>query len=139
MKHKSVIILRATSGAGKSFATEILTRGIGWVSVSADNYFYDKEGNYNWDGSKLKEAHQQSKDKFIEALKESTVEGIVVDNTNTQEFEFEWYHKKALEFGADVVFFVVEKRHDSEGNKHNVPQDVIDRHDNNIRKILKLQ
>lgn len=138
MKNKTVIILRGTSSSGKSFATSALTSRIGWVSVSADYYFYDAAGNYNWVASDLGKAHQSCKDEFVAYLNDPRTTGIVVDNTNTKESEFSWYEKTAKEKGADVIFFVVEKRHESV-NKHNVPSEVIDRHATNITNTLKLK
>lgn len=134
---KTVWILRGTSGSGKNFVTDKLSRRIGWVSVSADDYFTDKEGNYNFDVTGLGNAHLQCKTRFLEALAESTVTDIIVNNTNTQEKEFNFYKEKAEQIGADVIFLVVEKRHEGE-NSHNVPIEAIDRHESRIRESLKL-
>ena len=44
---KTVILLRSVSGAGKSTLADLLASNEGWVSVCADDYFTDINGNYN--------------------------------------------------------------------------------------------
>jgi len=50
-----LFLVRGLPGSGKtSFASAIWND---YAVCEADKFFYDKEGNYNFDGSKLKEAH----------------------------------------------------------------------------------
>jgi uridine kinase len=135
---KTVWILRAASGAGKSFVTEKLTKHIGWVACSADDYFTDKDGNYNWDATKLGNAHGACKNAYMEALKESTVTNIIVNNTNTQEKEWKFYQQEAEKIGADVIFLVIENRH-SGNNVHSVPPAHVTVQEERIKNNLKLQ
>lgn len=138
MNKKTIWILRGCAGAGKDFVTSKLTQNIGWVDVSADKYFTDKNGNYNFDHTKLGNAHMQCKEKFMEALKESTVTNIIVNNTNTQSKEWQFYQSEANKHDCDVIFLVVEKRHNGI-NSHGVPDEVIDRHEERIKNSLKLR
>lgn len=135
---KTVWILRGCSGAGKDFVTNKLIKSVGWVAVSADYYFIDKDGNYNWDANKLAYAHSVCMYNFKEALKESTVTDIIVNNTNTKVKDFGYYQKEAEKFDADVIFIVVENRHGGK-NVHNVPDEVVSRHEDNIKQSLKLR
>ena len=53
---------------------------------SADAYFQQEangSGNYNFDASRIKEAHRHCKLQFEEAL-ENTRELIIIDNTNVR-------------------------------------------------------
>jgi uridine kinase len=134
---KQILILRSVSGAGKSTLAKVLTSRIGWVTVCADDYFTDAAGNYNFDATKLSNAHAECKVNFIEALNESTVEGIVVANTNTSTAECKFYEQEAAKVGATVFHIVIENRHGN-SNIHNVPDNVLERQEANIRNSLKL-
>jgi uridine kinase len=134
---KEIIIIRATSGAGKSTFAELLCQNIGWVYVEADKYFEDKDGNYNFDASKLHAAHKSCQDAFMEAMNEATVKVIVVSNTNTKSSDYKFYVDKAREKGYKVTYLVLEKRHEGK-NVHGVPESVLENQEKNIRHSLKL-
>ena len=51
---KELFLLRGLPGSGKS----TLAESIGGIWVEADQYFINKEGEYQFDASKLKEAHK---------------------------------------------------------------------------------
>lgn len=89
----------------------------------ADQYFYDKEGNYNFDVEKLGAAHSQCQRKTYEAM-DAGADYIFVSNTFTTEKEMKPYLKMAEELGYQIVSLVVENRH---GNKsvHNVPEETM--------------
>jgi hypothetical protein len=134
---KTVILLRAVSGAGKSTLAEIFNTKVGWLTVCADDYFTDADGNYNFDATKLGIAHKECQQKFMEALSDPTVEGVVVANTNTKEREFSFYESAAKEAGAVFISLVVENRH---GNKdiHGVPSFAKENQAKNIMNSIKL-
>jgi uridine kinase len=133
---KTVILLRSVSGAGKSTLANLLASNERWVSVCADDYFTDINGNYNFDASKLGEAHRLCQENFMYWLNNAVV-GIVVANTNTKERDFSFYENAAKEAGAMFISLVVENRH---GNKdiHGVPQSVREAQSENIRNSLLL-
>jgi hypothetical protein len=133
---KTVILLRSVSGAGKSTLADLLASNEGWVSVCADDYFTDINGNYNFDATKLGEAHRLCQENFMYWLN-SAVDGIIVANTNTKERDFAFYEKAAKEAGAMFISLIVENRH---GNKdiHSVPQSVREMQAENIRNSLLL-
>lgn len=118
MDKKTVIILRGISGSGKSTFADF----VGGVNCCADDFFL-KEGRYQFDPSKLKDAHEFCFNKFLKALHEGE-ERIVVSNTNTQAWEFERYKNEAEKFGYTVFFVVVENRHGCK-NVHGVPDSVL--------------
>jgi adenylylsulfate kinase-like enzyme len=133
---KTVILLRSVSGAGKSTLANLLASNERWVSVCADDYFTDINGNYNFDASKLGEAHRLCQENFMYWL-DNAVVGIIVANTSTKERDFSFYENAAKEAGAMFISLVVENRH---GNKdiHNVPQSVREMQAENIRNSLLL-
>jgi predicted kinase len=136
MKQKKVIILRSASGAGKSTIAKLFVGNL--VICTADDFFYDRDGNYNFDPNLLSIAHEQCFRKFHDALENQSVDTIVVANTNTKISEFQKYIDEAEKYDNMVFSLVVEKRH-NETNSHGTPESVIDRHVENIKNSLKLK
>lgn len=132
---KRIIILRSASGAGKSTVANLF--GGNSVVCCADDFFTDKDGNYNFDPDFLGNAHGMCKNKFLEALEDSMVDTIIVANTNTKPSDFQFYIDEAEKRGNMVFSLVVEKRHNGE-NLHGVSSHVIERHAENIKNSLKL-
>jgi len=94
---------------------------LGGQHYEADMYFIDEEGNYNFDGSKIKDAHKWCQS-FVETDMVLEYPKIVVSNTFTQEWEMEPYFKLAKEYGYTVFTILVENRHGGV-NQHGVPED----------------
>lgn len=141
---RHVYLLRGSSGAGKSTFANILLGSL-WGNEGptndkticcADDYCYDSEGNYNWSPKTVKENHQKCRDKFSLAI-ESGCANIIVANTNTKPFEFEFYEKLAKENGYQFFSIVMENRHGNQ-NVHSVPQEVVRNQAKNIQNNLKL-
>jgi predicted kinase len=120
-----LFLVRGLPGSGKtSFATAIWND---YAVCEADKFFYDKEGNYNFDATKLKEAHAWCKNdvesKMIEHQNnQQYYPEIAVSNTFTQEWEMEDYFKLAEKYGYKVVSLIIENRHGGQ-NVHGVPED----------------
>lgn len=138
-----VVLLRGCSGSGKSEFANYLACLTDEVSscpkvciVSADDFFTDKDGNYNFNHEKLGLAHRQCKNKFFTCLKEN-VPLIIVSNTNSKEYEFNYYLDIAKQFNYTVFSIVIENRHGNK-NSHNVPEATIQKCAENIKNSLKL-
>lgn len=133
---KRVVVIRATSGAGKSTFAEFLESSD--FICCADDFFTDEQGNYNFDASKLGQAHKACQDKYLELLDSPFADTIVVSNTNTKESDYKFYLDEAEKRGIMVFSLVLENRH---GNKniHNVPDHVLERQEQNIKNSLKLR
>lgn len=121
-----LIILRGLPGSGKtSFAKYMFSNNV----FEADQYFTDKDGNYNFDASKLHAAHLDCQKRVEDLMKisETTQYGseIVVSNTATTEKELKPYYDLAEKYDYKVVSLIVENRH---GNKniHNVPDEKLE-------------
>jgi predicted ABC-type ATPase len=134
---KTVIILRGCSGSGKTTFTDFLLENKNnVVEICADNYFI-KNGEYNFDPSKLGEAHQQCKIEFKNSLEDSSVDCIVIANTNTKDWEFEYYESMAKDNGCRVFHIVIENRHNGK-NIHKVPEKVLDKQRENLYNSIIL-
>ena len=116
---KELFLLRGLPGAGKS----TLAKSLGGMHMEADKYF-EYEGKYEFDASKLKEAHAWCQN-AVSVWMGNSVEKIVVSNTFTQTWEMDYYFELAKEHGYRVYSLVVENRHGGE-NIHNVPKEKIE-------------
>ena len=92
---KKLFIIRGLPGAGKS----TLAKSIGVVEhYEADMYFVAPDGSYQFDVTRIKDAHQWCKDLVMMAMKRDEPK-VVVSNTFTQEWEMEAYYELAAKFG----------------------------------------
>jgi len=143
--NKKFIILRGAPGSGKSFKAKQLVGNTG-VICSADNFF-TVNGHYNFDVTKIKDAHKQCQNLALDAL-QNEVDTVIVDNTNTTITEMKSYiphiklaQKKGysveiIEADSEWAFNVDElyKR-----NTHNVPKQVIENMVKRYKKNVTVQ
>lgn len=127
---KTLILLRGLPGSGKT----TLGYAIGVVPLSADDYFYDESGNYNFDASKLRAAHNWCRLRTEQQM-EDGVDTIVVANTFTQKWEMDGYYELANQYGYRVHSVIVENRHGGV-NVHNVPDDKVKQMQERFEVIL---
>ncbi len=132
---RSVVLLRGVSGSGKSTVANLFAEPK--VVVSADAYF-EKNGGYDFDPSKLGHAHNECKNNFECALRDPSIKNIIVSNTNTKPSDYQYYIETARQYGVKVISLVIEKRHEGV-NIHNVPDFVLDRQHDSLMKDLKLR
>jgi predicted kinase len=121
---KTVILLRGIPGAGKSTLANLLLPNKPHCIRSADMFFEDEEGNYNFNARELPTAHKWCRNQ-VEYLMSDQEELIIVDNTFTQDWEMADYFDLAKKYDYQISSVVVENRHGSK-SIHNVPQDKID-------------
>jgi len=124
---KVLVLLRGLPGSGKSSFANLIWSS--FVICEADQFFYDAEGNYNFDPSKLKEAHKYCRDKVESFMLDNEKNPqfypeIIVSNTFTKEWEMEEYFKLANKYGYKVVSLIIENRHGGK-NVHGVPDSKI--------------
>jgi len=130
-----LFLVRGLPGSGKStFATHIWNE---YAVCEADKYFYDKEGNYNFDASKIKDAHAWCKNEVETRMKDHQINQqyypeIAVSNTFTQEWEMEDYYKLAEKYDYKVVSLIVENRHNGQ-NVHGVPEEKLEQMKNRFQ------
>ena len=125
---KILTLVRGLPGSGKSTFANTITNE--FSVCEADKFFYDKEGNYNFDGSRLKLAHVWCFNQVRTRMEDNKLNSqfypeIVVSNTFTQEWEMEKYYELAEEYGYKVFSIIVENRHGGI-NQHGVPADKLE-------------
>jgi predicted kinase len=117
---KMIYLVRGIPGSGKS----TFAKTLGGEHYEADMFFIDENGEYKFDGSKIKWAHEWCHDMvYIDMMKE--IPKIVVSNTFTQEWEMEPYFEMAKKYGYKVFSIVIENRHGGT-NEHGVPEDKLE-------------
>ena len=118
---KTLYIVRGVPGSGKSTFAQSLDCPV----FEADQYFIDSEtGEYKFDGSKIKLAHNWCKLR-VEQSMEDGLQKIAVSNTFTQEWEMDVYYELAKQYGYRVFSLIVENRHGGI-NEHGVPEDKLE-------------
>jgi len=113
---KELFLLRGLPGSGKS----TLAESLGNMNIEADEYFM-YNGKYEFDASKLKDAHAWCQNTAKVWMKNS-VKRIIVSNTFTQEWEMQPYYDLAKEHGYKVYSLICENRHGGV-NEHGVPEE----------------
>ena len=124
MTVKTVVIMRGTSGSGKS--TYISKHLAGALVCSADHFFHKDDGSYEFDVRKLGAAHEACKRKFKKALKQGEPL-VVVDNTNTKMWEMKPYIMAARHAGYELEFVRMDTPVEvaAARNVHGVPQEAV--------------
>lgn len=127
---KHVTIMRGIPGSGKS--TYIKYHIPDAYVCSADDHMINSVGVYEFDRKRLGAAHRACYNKFHMALDNSSrfiggpntkYDHVVVDNTNTQLFEFYGYMQLAWSYGREVRIIRMDTPVDiaSARNIHGVP------------------
>lgn len=123
-----LVLLRGVPGSGKTtLAHHMWSSG---VIFEADQFFYNVNGEYKFDGSKLAEAHASCRNSVEAAMQENHATAgrhypeIVVSNTFTREWEMQAYFDLAKKYDYNVVSLIVENRHGGK-NVHGVPDEKV--------------
>ena len=131
---KTLYIVRGVPGSGKS----TFAKSLGGTHFETDMFFM-KDGEYKFDMSKIKEAHNWCQDSVNTAMIMNNTAGlnetIVVSNTFTQEWEMMSYFEMAELHEYRVFSIILENRHGGV-NEHNVPEDKIEQMKNRFEVVL---
>ncbi len=135
---KELILVRGVSGAGKTSFVEAMMflhqqyDNTIVEEISADKYFIDEDGIYNFKKHELPLAHKFSQD-CVKMMMSNIAEYedkkdnddvnhfIFVHNTFTQEWEMKEYRRLAYYYGYKVRHIIIENRHESK-SIHDVPE-----------------
>lgn len=128
---KTLYIIRGLPGSGKSTLGERLADsyvdyhpkfgGPKCHSYAADDWFTDKDGNYNFVHDELPQAHEDCRARVMGAMM-SDAENIAVCNTFSQFWEAEPYVKLCKQYGYTPVVLECQSQF---GNIHDAPQESI--------------
>jgi predicted kinase len=120
---KELFLLRGLPGSGKSTLAKMLVGDKDYCHKEADIYFIDGDGMYQFDVTKLRDAHAWCQEEVEFLMKYE--HKVVVSNTFTQEWEMLPYYDLAKKYGYRVHSLIVENRHGGV-NEHGVPEDKLE-------------
>lgn len=135
---KTLILLRGVSGSGKSTTAKLF----GGIHIEADQYFVRDNGEYKFDPSQLRHAHNYCQTQTESWMKTDgirvNIDTIVVSNTFTEEWEMKPYFELADKYGYCVFSLIVENRHGGV-NEHGVPDEKLEQMEQKLRNNIKLR
>lgn len=113
----SLILIRGTPGSGKSTLAGLFPQ---CNHFEADMFFLDYEGKYNFDGSKIKEAHAWCQRETEESI--SNGHSVIVSNTFTTKWELKPYFNIAKKYDIVPTVILIQNQFES---VHGVPEDIM--------------
>lgn len=118
-----LIIVRGLPGSGKTTLANRIGASIqsNWTHYEADMFFMDDKGNYKWDRTKLREAHEWCLVQTREDINRGYT--VIVSNTFTTRRELKPYFDIALEYFITPTVITCEN---DWGSIHNVPLETMD-------------
>ena len=117
-----LILVRGVSGSGKTtYAKKLMNNDSSLSHYEADMFFYTN-GSYDFNPSKLKDAHAWCKNKTEEDLRNG--KSVIVSNTFTQKWEIEPYIELGKKYGAEII---IKKATGNYQNVHGVPDEVVEK------------
>lgn len=141
---KKVLIMRGVPGSGKStYAAKQIedaqAKGIRTEVCSADDYFVDEDGVYQFDATQLGAAHARSFKLFALAVT-LPPDGdflVVVDNTNVRTWEVAPYVQLARAYGfeVEIVRFTIDPALAASRNVHGVPVGAVLRMSKSVERL----
>jgi predicted kinase len=135
-----IVVLIGMPGSGKGFYAKSLVGDK--IILSADDYFTDKNGNYNWTPEKAHLGHEDCLRKFIYHITYYNSElsdfALVVDNTNLRLWDVSPYIRIAQAYGfvPQVKFMDTDIELAKSRNTHGVPDEVYERMQGDLDDLL---
>lgn len=138
---KILLLCRGVSGSGKSslamnLADVFYLAGMSVEICEADQFFFNKKGEYVFDPRRLTDAHNFCRDKCLKFL-ESGVDLVVVSNTSVHNRDVSIFQSYAERFGYRFISLIVENRSNTK-DVHNVPKETIIKQDKTLRNNIRL-
>jgi predicted kinase len=121
MSNLTLYLIRGLPGAGKTTLAKELAEVIHPSKhYEADEFFVNEDGVYEFDPSKLHDAHKCCQ--FVAETSLRAGLNAIISNTSTTEKEAKVYQDIAEKYNARFISLIVENRHDGV-NIHGVPEE----------------
>lgn len=115
-----LILIRGIPGSGKSTLAEKLARVYDARIWEADQYFISHTGTYQYDSTKIKDAHRWCQENTYQTLKQN--KSVIVANTFIRKWELNPYLQMAEDL--DIIPTIIIMNNEF-SNVHNVPSSII--------------
>ena len=124
-----LILIRGLPGSGKSTLAKLITdTRDNSIHLEADQYFINEAGEYNWQASKIRDAHLWCLRSAEQYLQQEFV--VVVSNTFTTKAELKPYFSMAKELGVVPSVIVCQNNW---SNIHSVPEETLQKMSNRFQ------
>ncbi len=124
---KTLYLIRGASGSGKSTLAELIFNSSSLpgdvTKISADDYFTDELGRYNFNANNLAAAHKYCQDRCVYEMSHG-LPTIIIHNTFTRQWELQPYRDLAAQYGYTVFEIICNNKFQ---NVHNVPADAVNK------------
>lgn len=122
----TLVLVRGIPGSGKStLARRLLhsyvSNDVPVYHYEADQFFTDADGNYNWDGMRIGEAHAWCQERCAAGLAEGAI--VIVSNTLTTKKELQVYFNMIQQYGQNPTVYLAQSNF---GSIHGVPDGVLE-------------
>ena len=118
----TLTLIRGLPGSGKTYLSSMIADIQDCLAYEADDYFYDDYGNYVFDETELRQAHQQCQKRTKYGL--MSEHDVIVSNTFTTLREMKEYYLMAKELGATLNVITCQGQF---GSIHNVPESTMEK------------
>lgn len=118
---KQLIIIRGAQGSGKTTTAAVWANWEDARWYEADQYWEDRNGNYDYDPDRIAKAHAWCFD-MVEASVRKGVSRVIVSNTFRRAKDVDRYVDLGHKWGYDVKVYVIAGKHE---NTHGVPENVV--------------
>jgi len=123
--YKELILIRGLPGSGKSTFAQLISEGGKYQVFSIDQYFTNKEGNYQFDYKQNHLAYKNCEE-LAEKSMQKEASKVIIDNTFTLEWEMDPYLKLAQTYNYRVHVITVENYHNGK-NIHGISSEQIEK------------
>lgn len=137
METRTLVIFRGPSGSGKTTAAKAFCAKNGGMFFEADSFF-ERNGTYNFDPSKLGQAHGDCQRRVRDEM-QNGVGPLVVSNTSMTRWEVNPYLAMAKEMGYETVIYRIKGPWDAalyaSRNAHGVTEAIVQKQINKYQTL----
>jgi predicted kinase len=106
---KTLFLMQGVPGSGKSWMASVLQQTYTGTILSTDDYWYDNNGFYAWDPTRVGDAHHWNQQRCRELMQSNPWHRpVIIDNTNILREHAKPYIDMARAYGYEIQVIRVE-------------------------------